>query len=159
MSVLIAFGKCFYFENFQKFQKLCNSILATCLMGQASRMPQSRAYTECFRDSLAGQSPNRKKEIENFSKIWVFRFLATQFGNLFASGSSSHEVYLKSFVAPFATHFNRENHVLCALRTVFKNLSIFPSLTFTFHCLVRSSLSQTHRVLSKNAPFFFFIST
>ena len=30
------FGKCFYFEN---FQKLCNPVVATCLMGQASREP------------------------------------------------------------------------------------------------------------------------
>ena len=133
---------------------------------------------------LTGRSKSsRKKEIKFFSKIQVFRFLTTQFGNLFASGSSSHEVYSKLFVAPFATslrvdlllakntqtnfsnfvsgvfgdlfatHFSRENRVLCALRTVFKNFSIFSSLTFTVHCLVRSSLSQTHRVSLKNPSF------
>ena len=97
------FWKVFCFEKCQKFQKLCNLVLATCLMGQASCMPQSRAYTEGFRYSLAGQSPSREKDLEYFSKIWVFRFLATQFSDLFASGSSSHEVYSECFVAPFMT--------------------------------------------------------
>ena len=59
----------------------------------------------------------------------------------------------------FVTHFSRENRVFCALRIVSKKLFNFPLLTLTIHCLVHSSLSQTHRVLSKNAPFFFFIST
>ena len=97
------FWKVFCFEKCQKFQKLWHLVLATCLAGQASCMPQSWACTEGFCDSLAGQSPSRGKDLEIFSKIWVFRFLATQFGGLFASGSSSHEVYSESVVAPFAT--------------------------------------------------------
>ena len=97
------FWKVFCFEKCQKFQKLWHLVLATCLAGQASCMPQSWACTEGFCDSLAGQSPSREKDLEIFSKIWVFRFLATQFGGLFASGSSSHEVYSESVVAPFAT--------------------------------------------------------
>ena len=72
MSVLAIFGKCFYFENFQEFKKLCNLILATCLVGQASRMPLSRAYTEGFRDSLASQSPSCEKDLEFFFQKYKF---------------------------------------------------------------------------------------
>ena len=156
LIVLVVFGKCFNFEkNFKNFKKLCNPVLATCLAGQASRMPQSRAYTEGFHDSLAGQGPSHKKDLEIFSKIWVFRCLATQFGDLCASGSSNREVYSECFAAPFATsllvdllvakntqinfsnfvsgvfgdlfatHFSRENCVFCTLRTVFKKLFSF----------------------------------
>ena len=66
MSVLIVFGKYFSLKNVKNFKQLCNPILATCLMGQASRMPQSQAYTEGFRDSLAGQSPCLEKDLEFF---------------------------------------------------------------------------------------------
>ena len=66
------FLKVFWFEKCQKFQKLCNPVLATCLAGQASLMPQLQAYTECFRDSLVSQSPSRKKGLEIFSKILGF---------------------------------------------------------------------------------------
>ena len=41
----------------------------TCLVGQDSRMPQLRAYTLGFRDSLAGQSPSREKDLQFFQKI------------------------------------------------------------------------------------------
>ena len=102
-SVLIVFGKCFCFENFQNFQKLCNLVLVTCLAGQANRMPQSQAYTEGFHNSPVGQSPSGEKDLEIFPKIWFFRFLATQFGGLFVRGSSSREVYSESFAAPSAT--------------------------------------------------------
>ena len=54
--------------------------------------PQSRAYTEVFRDSRAGQCPSHEKDLENFSKILGFQVLATRFGDLFANGSSSREV-------------------------------------------------------------------
>ena len=104
LIVLVVFGKCFNFEkNFKNFKKLCNPVLATCLAGQASRMPQSRAYTEGFHDSLAGQGPSHEKDLEIFSKIWVFRCLATQFGDLCANGSSNRKVYSECFAAPFAT--------------------------------------------------------
>ena len=65
--------------------------------------PQSRAHTVGFRDSLVGHCPSREKYLENFSKIWVFRFLATYIGDLFAGESSSREGYIEIFVAPFAT--------------------------------------------------------
>ena len=70
---------------------------------QASRMPQLRAYTKGLCDSLAGQCPSREKDLENFPKFQVFNVLATHFGDLVASGSSSCEVYLESFAALFTT--------------------------------------------------------
>ena len=43
-------------------------------MGQASRMPQSRAHTEGFRDSLVGQSLSREKDLEKFQKSGFSKF-------------------------------------------------------------------------------------
>ena len=54
-------------------------------------MPQSRAHTEIFRDSVAGQCPNRKKYLEYFSKFVFLMFLATQSGGLFMGGGSSRD--------------------------------------------------------------------
>ena len=109
-----------------------------------------RLVCEGFCNSLAGQGPSCEKHLEKFSKIQVFRFLATQFGDLFASGSSNREVYSKCFAAPFATfsrvellvtkntqtnfsnfclkvignlfmtHFSRENRVFCTIRVFFR---------------------------------------
>ena len=62
----------FYFENFQKFQKLCNPVLATCLKGQASRMPQLRAYIEGFCNLLVGQCPSRERSLEIFFNMLGF---------------------------------------------------------------------------------------
>ena len=84
-----------FLQKYQKFQKQCCPILPTWSQVNPVACPQSRAYTEVFRDSLAGQSPSRKKDLENFSKFWVFKVLATRFGNLFLSGSSNHEVIPK----------------------------------------------------------------
>ena len=114
--MLIKNKQIFFFECFSCFWKVLlfwKNIknfknCATLFWQLASRVkpvasPQSGAYIEGFHDSLVGYNPSREKDLEIFSKIWVFRFLATQFGGLFASGSSSHEVYSESVVAPFAT--------------------------------------------------------
>ena len=176
-------------EKFQNFQKSCNPVLVTCLVGQASHMPQSRAYIEGCHDSLAGQSPNHEKDLEFFFKNLGIRFLSTQFGDLFVSGSSGHEYtqkvsrlpsrlpcgwtsqsrktlrqFFQNFVTKvletwsgdlFTTHISCKNRVFCALRTEFKKKKLFnfPSNILTVHCLVCSSLSQTHRVSFKNPPF------
>ena len=66
-------------------------------------MPQSRAYTKGFRDSLVGQSPSCEKNLEIFFETLAFRVLATRFGDLFTSGSSSREGHIETFAAPFAT--------------------------------------------------------
>ena len=57
--------------------------------GWSSRMPQSRAHTEIFRDSLAGQCPSREKYLEYFSKFRFLMFLAAQSGDLFTGRWSS----------------------------------------------------------------------
>ena len=103
LSVLIIFVKSFVFEKISKISKTVLPCSSNLVAGQASRMPRSQAYIEGFRDSLASQCPSREKDLEFFPKIWVFKFLATQFGDLFVSGSSSCEVYSESFTAPFAT--------------------------------------------------------
>ena len=56
-----------------------------------SCMLQSRAYTEIFRGSLAGQCPSREKYLEYFPKFGFLMFLATQSGDLFVGGRSSRE--------------------------------------------------------------------
>ena len=66
-------------------------------------------------------APVTKKTYNFFSKIWVFRFHATQFGNLFASGSSSCEVYLESFAASFLTSSRVELPVPKNIQTNFSN--------------------------------------
>ena len=54
-------------------------------------MPQSGAYTEIFRDSLAGQCSNREKYLEYFSKFVFLMFLAAQSSDLFMDRGSSRE--------------------------------------------------------------------
>ena len=54
-------------------------------------MPQSRAHTEIFRDSVAGQCPSHEKYLEYFSKFEFLLFLTAQSGDLFAGGGSSRE--------------------------------------------------------------------
>ena len=58
--------------------------------GQASRMPESRAYTEGFRDSLASQCPSRKKDLNFFfcQNSGFLKVLATWFGDFITRGSS-----------------------------------------------------------------------
>ena len=73
-SILIVFGKCFCFENFQNFQKLCNSVLVT------------RSHR-----SIQSQDPSCEKDIEKFQIFWVFSIFTTHFGDWFVSGSSNHE--------------------------------------------------------------------
>ena len=91
MSVLVVFGKYFVFTKIVKISKIVLPYFGDSIAGWSSRMPQSRAHTEIFRDLLAGQYPTREKYLEYFSKFRFFMFLATQFGDLFASGRSSCE--------------------------------------------------------------------
>ena len=79
------FWKVFLFWKFSKISK----IVQPCSSDLPHRSSQSQAYTKGFCDSLAGQGPSCEKDLENFSKIWVFRCLTTQFGDLCASGSSN----------------------------------------------------------------------
>ena len=94
MSVLIVFGKSFVFAKISKISKTVLPSSGDLVAGQASHMPQSQAYIEDFRDSLVGQGPSHEKDLEIFSKIWVFRVLTTWFGDLLASESFNREGYL-----------------------------------------------------------------
>ena len=108
--MLIKNKQIFFFECFSCFWKVLlfwKNIknfknCATLFWQLASRVkpvasPQSGAYIEGFHDSLVGYNPSREKDLEIFSKIWVFRFLTTQVGDLFTSGSSNHKVYSECF--------------------------------------------------------------
>ena len=66
-------------------------------------MPQSRAHTKIFRDSLVGKCFSREKDLEYFSKVWVFMLFAAQVGDSFAGGKSSRKGYTEIFVAQIAT--------------------------------------------------------
>ena len=68
-KIFNCFNCCWKVFCFKKFQKLCNFVLVT-LPCESS---QSRAYTEALDDSLVGQGPSRKKDLEKFQKS---RFLA-----------------------------------------------------------------------------------
>ena len=90
------FWKSFWFEKCQKFQKLCNPVLATWLRVNLVACPQSRAYTIGFRDSLASQSSSHKKDLENFSKIWFLDFLRLALENCSRVEASTASI-LRSF--------------------------------------------------------------
>ena len=100
---LVVFGKYFVFTKIVKISKTVLPCSGNSVEGWSSCMPQSRAHTEIFCDSLAGQCPSREKYLEYFSKFGFFLFLAAQCGNLFAGGRSSREGYTKFFAAYLAT--------------------------------------------------------
>ena len=91
LSVLVVFGKSLVFGKMSKISKTALPCFGDSIVGWSSRMSQSRAHTEIFLGSLAGQCPNREKYLEYFSKFGILMFLVTQFGNLFAGGRSSRE--------------------------------------------------------------------
>ena len=104
LSILIVFGKYFCFEKFQKFGKLCNFVLAThyhkSIQLHASNCELTQKLLQLFGES----GPQSHKRLRKFSKIWVFWIVATQFGDWFASGSSSHKVYSKCLATPVMTY-------------------------------------------------------
>ena len=93
---------CFY-KKCQNFQKQCCPVLATWSWVSPVACPHLRAYTIGFRDSLVGHCPSCEKYLENNSKFWVFRFLATQTGDLFAGENFNRKGYAEIFTAPFTT--------------------------------------------------------
>ena len=87
---------CFY-KSVKIFKTQCCPVLATWSQVNPVACPYSRAHTIGFCNSLASHCPSHEKYLENFSKIWVFRFLATQTGNLFVGESSNRKGYTKIF--------------------------------------------------------------
>ena len=98
-------------------------------------------FRASLRDFLAGGPSSREKHLDKF-----FQFLSQGFWRL---GLTTCSWLI----------FSHENCVFCDLRIVKKKKKSFPSFILTVHCLVRSSLSQTHCVSHKNPPIFFIIST
>ena len=70
------FGKMFCFE---KFQNLCNSVLATLPHGSSQSQAPSRELTQNLSRLPGRSTPNRKKDLEKF-QISGFIF-ATHFGD------------------------------------------------------------------------------
>ena len=60
-----------FLAKISKISKTLLPCFGDLVVSQASRMPQLRACSEGFRNSLAGQSPSRKK-LRKFFKILVF---------------------------------------------------------------------------------------
>ena len=96
------FWKVFCFcKNCQKFQKQCCLVLATWLRVSPIACPQSRALLREYSWLIGGSKSRSRKILRKFFKIWVFRFLTTQTGNLFADGTSSCEKHLDKFFKNF----------------------------------------------------------
>ena len=144
-----------------KFQKQCFPVLATqsqvsqvtChsreLVGQFWRLVrewkvQLWGVHKDFRgsacDSLASETSNREKHLENFSNFLAWSVLAGVFGDI------------------LATYLSREKRVLCTVRAILKSFSVFPRTFVTIHFLSQLSLSQTLRV-TLFEPHFCFISS
>ena len=97
------FWKFFFLQKLSKSSKTVLPFISDSVAGWSSRMPQSRAHTEIFCNSLVGQCPSRKKYLEYFSKFGFLMFLTAQSGDLFMGGRSSHEGYTKIFAAYLTT--------------------------------------------------------
>ena len=188
LSVLIVFGKFFCFENFQNFQKLCISILATLPRKSSQSWDPSHELTQKLL-RLFGESSSllRKRLWKIFKKsgFLAFSWLSLATGsrvealvvsllkmlrNLLASRPSSHEKYLDKFLKfvtwvfgdLFATHSNREKHVFCTMkvifRAVFKNFSFFPRILWLFIILSVPLFSKI-TILTHKAFIFFIYSS
>ena len=104
------FWKVFCFcKNVKNFK---NSVaLFWRLAGWSSREPTWRF----FYGSLVGQCPSREKYLEYFSKFGFLIFLATQYGDLFTGGRSSHggtQKFLRlTLRLPHGRTSSREKHL------------------------------------------------
>ena len=97
---LVVFGKSFCFEKFQQIQNLCNSILATDSQVKPVTRPQSWAYLEALTTLWRVSPPVAKNIYKFFQNFSIFGIFATQFGDLFVSGSSNCELTQKDSQHP-----------------------------------------------------------
>ena len=130
--------------------------------GWSSRMPQSRAHTEIFRDSLAGQCPSREKYLEYFSKFGFLCFLRLRLATCsrveLPIAKNTWINFLKFFVLSalvtgpgdlLATGLNCEKCTFCVSRLVFKLFQFFPrtfydySLSSSFHPSPKHTVHST----------------
>ena len=95
-----------FLQKLSKSSKTVLPCIGDLVASWSSRMPQSQAHTEIFRDSLAGQCPYCKKYLEYFSKFGFLMFLAAQSSNFLTGGRSSREGYTEIFAA-YLTTFSR----------------------------------------------------
>ena len=107
----------------------------------------------------------RKWKLQSLGVLKIFHGSLRDF---LAGGPSSREKHLDKFFKFFSQGFwrlvhdsfqSRKLRVLQFKDSLLKKKISFPSFILTIHCLVHSSLSQTHRVSHKNPPIFFIIST
>ena len=78
----------FVLKNFKNYATL---FWWLTFVGQASRETLVPSLLRSSHDSLASQTPTHEKDLEKFQKFRVFIIFATQFGDWFENGSSSHE--------------------------------------------------------------------
>ena len=95
LSVLIIFGKSFVFAKISKISKTVLPCFGYLVAGQSSHIPPVAILHKRFLWLTGGSKSQSRKRFRNFSKFWVFKCLATWFGDLFASASSSREVVQK----------------------------------------------------------------
>ena len=104
LSVLIVFGKCFVSKIFKNFKNCATLFWQLYLTGQASREPLVTSLCRSSWQLSSRSRPQSWKRLRKLSKFWVFSIFATQFGDLFASGSSSRKSYSEWFVTPVTTY-------------------------------------------------------
>ena len=97
------FWKVFFILKNVKNFKNCATLSGDLPRGSSQSHAPVTSFYQRFSQLIGRSKSQLRKRLRNFSKIWVFRFLATLFGDLFANGSSSCEVYTKCFVTPFVT--------------------------------------------------------
>ena len=115
----------------------------------SNRMPQSRAHTEIFCDSLVGQCPSHEKYLEYFSKFGFLMFLTGLSSDLFTGGRFSRKGYTEIFVAYIATSSQVE---LLITKNTQKN---FQKFWFQRESRLARNLNQSRisRVLRKLVSF------
>ena len=104
LSILVVFWKVFCFlQKVSKFSKTVLPCSGDLVAGQSNCISLVASSYSRFSQLIGKSLSQLRKYLEIFLEIWVFRFLSTQTGNLFARESSSREGYTDIFAAPFAT--------------------------------------------------------
>ena len=134
-SILIVFGKCFYFEKCQNFQNLCNSIPVTHSRRSLQSRDPSRKLTQKLSRLSGESSPLLQKRLRKISKflgfsifcdlVWrlvckwklqlqVYLECFDSLCDLLATGPSNHEKHLNKFFKICGMGFWRLDLVTCS---------------------------------------------
>ena len=92
-----------FLQKLSKSSKTMFPCFGDSVASWSNRMPQSRAHTEIFCDSLVGQCPSHEIYLEYFSKFGFLMFLTGLSSDLFTGGRFSRKGYTEIFVAYIAT--------------------------------------------------------